>query len=94
MALTHTPASKIIHKWKDGIVFSAKKVLRFAIIFYGLIKSKELIIMMRYKNVSLEIPSKPTPKPSIPKQKCQDHGECAWNLCHDNGKRVCVVPWS
>ena len=34
MALTHTPASKIIHQWKEGVVFSAKKILRFAIIFY------------------------------------------------------------
>lgn len=43
MALTHTPVSKIIHKWKEGVVFSAKKILRFAIIFYGFNLTFQLI---------------------------------------------------
>lgn len=43
MALTHTPTSKIIYKWKNGIVFSAKKILRFAIIFYGFNLTFQLI---------------------------------------------------
>ncbi|MGQ4002419.1 YeiH family protein [Francisellaceae bacterium CB299] len=43
MALTHTPVSKIIHQWKAGVVFSAKKILRFAIIFYGFNLTFQLI---------------------------------------------------
>ncbi len=35
MFLTHTPASKIILIYHAGVVFTAKKILRFAIIFYG-----------------------------------------------------------
>lgn len=55
MALTHTPASKIIHKWKEGIVFSAKKILRFAIIFYGFNLTFQLIASVGLAGLSVSI---------------------------------------
>ena len=53
MALTHTPMSKIIHKWKEGIVFSAKKILRFAIIFYGFNLTFQLIASVGLAGLSV-----------------------------------------
>ncbi|GAB4222920.1 MAG: YeiH family protein [Francisella sp.] len=44
MTITHTPARSFINKWQDGIVFSAKKILRFAIVFYGFNLTFQLII--------------------------------------------------
>ncbi|QEO57337.1 MULTISPECIES: YeiH family protein [Francisella] len=55
MALTHTPASKIIHKWKEGIVFSAKKILRFAIVFYGFNLTFQLIASVGLAGLSVSI---------------------------------------
>ncbi|AXA34296.1 YeiH family protein [Francisella adeliensis] len=55
MALTHTPLSKIIHQWKAGIVFSAKKILRFAIIFYGFNLTFQLIASVGLAGLSVSI---------------------------------------
>ncbi|AIT10069.1 membrane protein [Candidatus Francisella endociliophora] len=55
MALTHTPASKLIHQWKDGVVFSAKKILRFAIIFYGFNLTFQLIASVGLAGLSVSI---------------------------------------
>lgn len=55
MALTHTPASKIIHHWKAGVVFSAKKILRFAIIFYGFNLTFQLIASVGLAGLSVSI---------------------------------------
>ncbi|MED7788646.1 YeiH family protein [Francisella sp. 19X1-34] len=55
MALTHTPAAKIIHKWKEGIVFSAKKILRFAIIFYGFNLTFQLIASVGLAGLSVSV---------------------------------------
>ncbi|AJC48780.1 YeiH family putative sulfate export transporter [Allofrancisella guangzhouensis] len=43
MILIHTPASRIISQWKKGIIFSAKRILRLAIIFYGFNLTFQLI---------------------------------------------------
>lgn len=55
MALTHTPASKIIHKWKEGVIFSAKKILRFAIIFYGFNLTFQLIASVGLARLSVSV---------------------------------------
>lgn len=55
MSLIHTPARKIIHQWKDGIVFSAKKILRFAIIFYGFNLTFQLIASVGLAGLSVSI---------------------------------------
>lgn len=55
MALTHTPASKLIHKWKDGVIFSAKRILRFAIIFYGFNLTFQLIASVGLAGLSVSI---------------------------------------
>lgn len=55
MALTHTPASRIIHQWKEGVVFSAKKILRFAIIFYGFNLTFQLIASVGLAGLSVSI---------------------------------------
>lgn len=55
MALTHTPASKIIHKWKEGVIFSAKKILRFAIIFYGFNLTFQLIASVGLDGLSVSV---------------------------------------
>ncbi|BCD90578.1 membrane protein [Francisella halioticida] len=55
MALTHTPAAKVIHQWKEGVIFSAKKILRFSIIFYGFNLTFQLIASVRLAGLSVSI---------------------------------------
>lgn len=55
MALTHTPAAKYIHQWKEGIIFSAKRILRFAIIFYGFNLTFQLIASVGLAGLSVSI---------------------------------------